>query len=122
MLQMIAERPSSKRMAFYLEAGGSYHLAASQGDRPPTLQEVDRLLAEGRDRSILLSREFDYVRVDWMTVGDRLYFSELTFTPGAGISTSFGDDLDLRVGPLWVRKGTARRARPGWAPRGLRRS
>jgi hypothetical protein len=120
MLQVIVERSASKRMAFYLGDGEAYRLAGSLGDAPPTIDQADRLLAEARRKSVALSRDFDYVRVDWMATGGRLYFSELTFTPGAGISTSFGDDLDRRLGPLWVRQD-ARSARRGWVPGRLRR-
>ncbi|MDR3470777.1 MAG: ATP-grasp fold amidoligase family protein [Devosia sp.] len=44
---------------------------------PPTLRR-----AGGFARR--LSRGFDYVRVDFLSVGDALYFSEMTFYPAAG--------------------------------------
>lgn len=122
MLQVIAERSASKRMAFYLDDGEAYRLLGGRGGTPPALPQADHLLVEARSKSVALSREFDYVRVDWMVGSGGLYFGELTFTPGAGISTSFGDEIDRRLAPLWERRGGARPGGRGWVPGRLRRS
>jgi hypothetical protein len=122
MLQVIVERSASKRMAFYLDDGEAYRLAGSLGEALPTIHGADPLLAEARRKSVALSREFDYVRVDWMVGQGGLFFSELTFTPGAGISTSFGGELDRRLGPLWTRGSGERLAGRAWVPGRLRRS
>ena len=36
-----------------------------------------------------LSKEFSFVRVDLYYSNNRIYFGELTFTPSAGLDTSF---------------------------------
>ena len=107
MLQVIAERTTARSMAFFLETGGAYQPVGSLGRTPPTVQQDDGLLVEARRKSIALSSDFEYVRVDWMRSAGGLFFSELTFTPGAGISTSFGDELDRRLGSLWTPRGLA---------------
>lgn len=51
----------------------------------------------------LLSKPFDYVRVDFYNIGDKIYFGELTFHPGSGwgffppknFDKSFGNKLNL---------------------------
>ena len=49
-----------------------------------------------------LCQNFNYVRIDWYVVGSDLYFGELTFTSGSGVSLSFGDELDKIMGQKWV--------------------
>ncbi len=43
----------------------------------------------------ILSKEFDFVRVDLYDTGDRVYFGELTFTPKTGI-LGYLTDVALR--------------------------
>lgn len=47
--------------------------------------------------SKLLSEEFEYVRVDFYIVEDKIYFGELTFTPGNG-AYQFTEEQDLFFG------------------------
>lgn len=45
-----------------------------------------------------LSEDFNFVRVDLMNVNEKVYFSELTFTPSAGIMPLAPADADERIG------------------------
>lgn len=45
-----------------------------------------------------LSKEFDYVRVDLYSINNKIYFGELTFTPGAGFDKFFPDKWDRFYG------------------------
>jgi hypothetical protein len=47
-----------------------------------------------------LAQDFDYVRVDLYAPGDKIYFGELTFTPGAGVFPMFPDRVDFEWGRL----------------------
>jgi hypothetical protein len=47
-----------------------------------------------------LAKDFEYVRVDLYTVNDRIYFGELTFTPGAGVFPMEPEDMDYQWGRL----------------------
>ncbi|MBO1928613.1 hypothetical protein J4731_01430 [Providencia rettgeri] len=40
--------------------------------------------------------------MDWYISNGYLYFGELTFTSGAGLSVSFGDDLEKLMSEWWV--------------------
>ncbi|PIJ50387.1 hypothetical protein BL250_13255 [Erwinia sp. OLTSP20] len=51
--------------------------------------------------SKVLASDFDYVRVDWYIHEGRIYFGELTFTPGAGLVTGLDRGLDRIMGDMW---------------------
>lgn len=60
---------------------------------PPTqLNEMIKLSEE-------LARDFDFVRVDLFSIGNKIYFGELTFFPGGGAEpfSSYDADLDFGV-------------------------
>lgn len=58
---------------------------------PSNLEQMKKIANE-------LSSDFPFVRVDLMSVGGRLYFSELTFTPSAGIMPLAPDGADEKIG------------------------
>ncbi len=45
-----------------------------------------------------LSEDFKFVRVDLYEVDHKVYFGELTFTPGAGIQPHYKPEFDLEMG------------------------
>jgi hypothetical protein len=49
-----------------------------------------------------LSQPFTYCRVDFYSIGDRVYFGELTHYTGAGIESFDDFDVDLAFGKLWL--------------------
>lgn len=58
--------------------------------RPQTLETILVLARK-------LSQDFPYVRVDFYTVGNKVYFGELTFTPGSGV-VHLPEEGDLELG------------------------
>lgn len=52
------------------------------------------------DTAARLSEDFDYVRVDLYAPTDEVFFGELTFTPGAGVSPMRPDRVDYEWGRL----------------------
>ncbi len=46
----------------------------------------------------ILSKDFDYVRVDLYSANNRIYFGELSFTPASGFESFFPDKYDLFYG------------------------
>ncbi|VXC70178.1 conserved hypothetical protein [Burkholderia sp. 8Y] len=72
---------------------GQYKKSPTPVPRPDNLEE---LLAT----AAALARDFDYVRVDLYTLGDKIYFGELTFTPGAGVLPMGPDRVDYEWGRL----------------------
>ncbi|MBB5417654.1 hypothetical protein QF000_002738 [Paraburkholderia atlantica] len=72
---------------------GDYKRSAAPGPRPPNLDDVLDIAAR-------LCEDFDYVRVDLYAPDDRVYFGELTFTPGAGVLPFTPDSIDYEWGKL----------------------
>lgn len=64
--------------------------------RPPAnyakMVEIAERLGEGHG----------FVRIDLYSVGGKVLFSEYSFTPGAGLSRFEPQELDQRLGELWV--------------------
>ena len=56
---------------------------SSLGPKTPKPKVLDKMLEVAR----ILSRDFWFVRVDMYLVGDKIYFGELTFTPGDAMVT-----------------------------------
>ncbi|VXC18111.1 conserved hypothetical protein [Burkholderia sp. 8Y] len=72
---------------------GQYKRSPTALPRP---ENLDELLAT----AAALARDFDYVRVDMYTLRNKIYFSELTFTPGAGVLRLRPDSVDYEWGRL----------------------
>jgi hypothetical protein len=72
---------------------GDYKRSAAPAPRPPHLEAV-------LDVAARLCDDFDYVRVDLYAPDDRVYFGELTFTPGAGVLPFTPDSVDYEWGKL----------------------
>jgi TupA-like ATPgrasp len=75
-------------------AVGDYRCSDFAQPRPPTLAALI-------ETATLLSEEFNYVRVDLYAQDDRIYFGELTFTPGAGVFPFTPHSVDSRWGELF---------------------
>jgi hypothetical protein len=72
---------------------GPYKRSDDRLVRPPNL---DALL----QAAATLASDFEYVRVDLYAFDNRLYFGELTFTPGAGVLPFTPDRVDYEWGKL----------------------
>lgn len=64
------------------------------GVPPEKPKNLDKMLDIARK----LSEDFPFVRVDLMLVGENIHFSELTFTPSAGIMPLTPDGTDEKIG------------------------
>lgn len=49
-----------------------------------------------------LSKDFNYVRVDFYNVDGKIYFGELTFTPFSGLENFNPEEWDRRLGEYWL--------------------
>ncbi len=65
-------------------------------DGMPRPKLLDEILSVAKK----LSDDFEYVRVDFYEVENRLYFGELTFTQGAGFLGFYPDAADFELGSL----------------------
>jgi hypothetical protein len=48
-----------------------------------------------------LSKPFDFIRVDFYCVDDKIYFSEMTNYPSRGRGKFDPTDFDFEIGKLW---------------------
>ena len=51
-----------------------------------------------------MGKGFDFIRVDLYDTPDKIYFGELTPTPGAGMTPFGSRKIDLCLGRLWPRR------------------
>lgn len=72
---------------------GYYKRSAAPAPRPENLEAILNAAAK-------LSEDFDYVRVDLYAPDNKVYFGELTFTPGAGVLPFTPDSTDFEWGKL----------------------
>ncbi|MCC8396182.1 hypothetical protein LJ656_26695 [Paraburkholderia sp. MMS20-SJTR3] len=72
---------------------GPYTRSPVPPPRPAHLQQI-------LDVAARLVEDFDYVRVDLYAPDDKVYFGELTFTPGAGVLPFKPDSIDYEWGKL----------------------
>lgn len=89
----------NERMTFFDENG---NIAPFQRDDykqnetavlPDQFEEMKRM-------SKILSKYFPFVRVDWFEVEGRVYFGELTFTPGGCMMNFSPKEYDFKLGQL----------------------
>ncbi len=52
------------------------------------------------DVAAKLAAQFPFVRVDLYSIGNRIYFGELTFTPGSGLVRFNPKSADLELGKI----------------------
>jgi hypothetical protein len=77
-----------------LDVGIEPYARSAKPSPPPA--NLDRIL----ETAAVLSKDFNYVRVDLYTVNNAVYFGELTFTPGAGVIVMKPDTVDVEWGRL----------------------
>jgi len=70
---------------------------------PNELGEIDKPLYYDKMLNIacLLSKPFEFVRIDFFYINNIIYFSEFTFTPCSGHQT-FSMDIEVEYGRLWT--------------------
>ncbi|WP_263576719.1 ATP-grasp fold amidoligase family protein [Acinetobacter pseudolwoffii] len=54
------------------------------------------------NQKILNVIDINYLRIDWYLVDGKIYFGELTVTPGAGRTNEFGGSLEEIMGSYWI--------------------
>lgn len=62
-----------------------------------------------------LAKDFDFVRVDLYNINGKVYFGELTFTPGSGRFKFLPEEWDFELGRRWDSRGH----RHACGPRGM---
>jgi hypothetical protein len=72
---------------------GDYKPSPTPAPRPENLDDI-------LDAATKLCADFDYVRVDLYAPQNKVFFGELTFTPGAGVLPFTPDRIDYEWGKL----------------------
>lgn len=76
----------------------SYHFSLPPDDKTfKKPKQLSRLL----ELSAKLSEDFNYVRIDFYIIADRIYFGELTFVPTAGFGSFEPDHYD-QIWGSWI--------------------
>jgi len=65
-----------------------------QAEKPKNLPKMLQLAEQ-------LSKGFDYIRIDLYSIGDRVYFGEMTHYPGSGMERFTPESLDFELGKFW---------------------
>ena len=60
-------------------------------------EKADDYINQTIDLSIKLSKDFEFVRVDWIISNNKIYFNEMTFTPNSGLN-HFDKNWNVRLG------------------------
>ena len=79
----------------------------------PIFNTIEKIIYKNADNNIRqtialsksLSKKFDFVRVDWMIYQNKIYFTELTFTPYSGFQTFKNKKINIQFGNLINLKG-----------------
>ena len=71
---------------------------------PEVIVERPSKFEEMKEIARVLSKPFQYVRVDFYLVKDKIYFGELTFFPAGGVADFIPDSYDKIIGDLWELK------------------
>ena len=73
----------------------SYPPSKNKYEKPIQLNKMIKLATK-------LSKKTNFVRVDFYVIDKQIYFSELTFFPGAGFSKFYPKEKDLEIGS-WIK-------------------
>lgn len=66
-------------------------------EKPKKFEEMKKL-------ALKIAEDFDYCRVDFYEVNEKIYFGEITFTPGAGLEVFSDPKIGEELSKIWVLK------------------
>ena len=103
--QVIGSRSTNETIDFFdmdwnhmpfiglLTQGSHETFSSTEIPRPKTL---DQMIEAAK----IMSKEFSFVRVDLYEINGKMYFGEMTFTPGSGSGSFKPDSADFELGAL----------------------
>nr|WIF89289.1 ATP-grasp fold amidoligase family protein [Acholeplasma laidlawii] len=101
IIRVIHDRFGNKTSSFY-DQNWNYIKLKYQKDDIHEPIEKPAIFEELIKNSMILSRDFDHVRVDFMYTNGKLYFGELTFADTSGFVKFDSREIDEYFGSLWV--------------------
>ncbi|MBY7175673.1 ATP-grasp fold amidoligase family protein [Escherichia coli] len=81
--------------------GSKYHIQFSKYKHGPSRINLPQGFSDIVNVATLLSKSFNYVRVDLFNVDGDIYFGEMTFCPASGWDKLGSYDDDLYLGSFW---------------------
>lgn len=103
MIQVIDDRFEHKNTSFYTNEWSLLNVARESLQQGTGVKRPDNL-KKMIDLAENLSKPFDYVRVDLYSIGDRIYFGELTHYPQSGMGRFIPESFDFDFGANWALK------------------
>lgn len=108
--QLIKNRSKKETIDFYDEnwkkqefSGLSVTEISKNIEKKPKKYELMKRLAEQ------LAESFDFVRIDFYNVEDKIYFGEITFCPASGFGKFIPEKWNNIIGDLWKQKDLRRK-------------
>ena len=108
--QLIKNRSKEETIDFYDKnwnkqefSGLSVTKISTNIEKKPRNYELMKILAEK------LAKDFDFVRIDFYNVEDRVYFGEMTFCPASGFGKFIPEKWNYVIGNLWKQKDLRRK-------------
>ncbi|WP_288395539.1 ATP-grasp fold amidoligase family protein [uncultured Vagococcus sp.] len=97
------ERSSDKTKFYYFDTNGD--LIPFSDDSKEAIKSKQKINLPNNFKQMLaisekLSKPFKFVRVDLYSENNKIYFGELTFSPGAGLDTDRLEEVDYIFGSL----------------------
>lgn len=68
---------------------------------PNKLPNEPKKFKEMKSLALKLSQNYEAIRIDFYEVNEKIYFGEITFTPGAGTEKFLPDEWDYKLGKMW---------------------
>ncbi|WP_441986096.1 ATP-grasp fold amidoligase family protein [Microvirga sp. 2YAF29] len=85
IIQVHFDRFGDHKVNFFTADWEAIPLSHGYKSLPPTQVQPPENLEEMLNVARILSSDLNYVRVDLYSLGGKIYFGEMTFTPGAGL-------------------------------------
>ena len=102
VLQLVDGRFGQESRAYYLNS--FENCVRQHGHRPHQLTEDEKqsLSSVLKYHDLIMGNDFKYMRIDWYLIENKIYFGEITVTPGAGRAKEFGEELEKIMGDWWM--------------------
>ncbi|WP_104498385.1 ATP-grasp fold amidoligase family protein [Acinetobacter indicus] len=102
VLQVVAERSEHGYETVFFDVNHLDEILHSPFGYQLTLSDMEKkAIKQILDLNEYLCVAYSYVRLDWYITRKKIYFGEITFTPGAGRSQSFAGQFGVEMGKLW---------------------
>ena len=98
IIQVIFDRFTEAKCNLYDTEWNYIPVSKTYPTDPDAVVNKPNKLEEMLHLAKTLSGDFPFVRVDLYSIGDRIYFGELTFTPASGFGRFVPEKYDLEVG------------------------